>query len=114
MRSLLSVSSTKISKSLDPIPPYTVIREAIRKISRDSYVSYNGNRYSVPYIYAGREARVQIEDRGLIIFVGSEKVCEHVFLTGSHRISPTRSISGDCSLKFLRRTKPDQIRPVQF
>jgi len=74
-------------KSLDPIPPYTVIREAIRKISRDSYVSYNGNRYSVPYIYAGREARVQIEDHGLIIFVGSEKVCEHVFLTGSHRIS---------------------------
>jgi len=64
-----------------------VTREVSRKISRDSFVSYNGNRYSVPYKYAGREARVQIEGRRLRIFAGSDKVCEHEILAGSHRVS---------------------------
>jgi hypothetical protein len=73
--------------NLDDVPSYIVIRELIRKISRDSHLSYNGNRYSVPYIYAGREARVQIERDRIGIFVGLEKVCEHETLTGSHRIS---------------------------
>jgi hypothetical protein len=64
-----------------------VIRESARKISRDSHISYNGNRYSVPYKYAGREARVQIEGSRLRIIVGSDKVCEHEILAGSHRVS---------------------------
>jgi transposase len=74
-------------KPIDAVPPYTVIQAVTRKISRDSYVSFNGNRYSVPYRYAGREARVQIEGDGISIFVGSEKVCNHEILTGCHRMS---------------------------
>jgi transposase len=74
-------------KAIDGIPPFSSIRELTRKISRDSYISYIGNRYSVPYKYAGREARVQIEGNRLSILVGLEKVCEHEILAGSHRIS---------------------------
>jgi transposase len=73
--------------SLDGVPPYTIIREVTRIISRDSHISYNGNHYSVLYKYAGREARVQIEGNRIRILVGSEKVCEHEILTGSHRVS---------------------------
>jgi hypothetical protein len=74
-------------KPLDAVPPFCVTREVSRKVSRDSFVSYNGNRYSVPYKYAGREARVQIEGSRLRIFAGSDKICEHEILAGSHRVS---------------------------
>ena len=101
-------------KALDGVPPYIVIRELIRKISRDSHVSYNGNRYSVPYIYAGREARVQIEGDRLGIFVGSEKVCEHEILTGSHRISRNKEHFRGLLSEVLKenKAKSNQSSPI--
>ena len=41
-------------------PSYHNRRKESRKISRDSFVSYLGNLYSVPYRYAGMTARLQI------------------------------------------------------
>lgn len=38
------------------VPAYLIRQENTRKISRDCYVSYKGNRYSVPWIYAGGNA----------------------------------------------------------
>ena len=38
-------------ESLNPlstVPGYMTRKEEMRKVSRDSYVSYKGNRYSVP------------------------------------------------------------------
>jgi transposase len=60
--------------------------ECIRKITRDSYLSYNGNRYSVPYRFAGREARLLIGSNRLKVYVGSEPVCEHKIVTGSGKL----------------------------
>ena len=92
-------------KAFDDVPTFIVIRELIRKISRDSHVSYNGNRYSVPYIYAGREARVQIEHDRIGIFVGLEKVCEHEILTGSHRISRNKEHFRGLLSEILKENK---------
>ena len=39
---------------LSSVPAYMTRKEEIRKVSRDCYVSYKGNRYSVPWKYAGR------------------------------------------------------------
>ena len=50
-------------RNFDAVPPYHNIREETRKISRDSYVSYLGNRYSVPYRFAGRNCSLQISDK---------------------------------------------------
>ena len=36
-------------KNISDIPPYQIRREESRKVSRDCYISYLGNRYSVPY-----------------------------------------------------------------
>ena len=71
---------------LDSVQAYPIRLEEIRKISRDCYVSYRGNRYSVPWVHAGRVARV-IESSTLKIQVDSQIVAEHDILPGTGRIS---------------------------
>jgi len=73
-------------KSLIGTPPYLLRREEHRKISREAYISYLGNRYSVPYRYAGREALVEIQSDQLIIKVGTETICSHTIVPGHARI----------------------------
>ena len=71
---------------MDSVQDYSIRIEKIRKISRDCYVSYKGNRYSVPWIYAGRAARIT-ESSTLKIQIDSLIVAEHDILPGSGRIS---------------------------
>ena len=62
-------------------------KEESRKISRDCYVSYKGNRYCVPWRYAGRECRIIGETSTLKIEVDSGIVADHAIITGTGRIS---------------------------
>ncbi len=71
---------------LDSVQAYPIRLEEIRKISRDCYISYKGNRYSVPWVHAGRVARV-IESSTLKIQVDSHIIAEHDILPGSGRTS---------------------------
>ena len=71
---------------MDSVQEYSVRIEDVRKISRDCYVSYKGNRYSVPWVHAGRIARV-IESSTLKIQVDSHIVADHDILPGTGRIS---------------------------
>jgi len=73
-------------KSIQAIPPYLLRREERRKISREAYISYLGNRYSVPYRYAGREAVVEIQSDQMVVRVGTETVCRHIIVPGHARI----------------------------
>ncbi len=73
-------------KSIQAIPPYLLRREEHRKISREAYISYLGNRYSVPYRYAGREAVVEIQSDQMVVRVGTETVCRHTIVPGHARI----------------------------
>jgi len=72
--------------SIDNVPEYSVHLNELRKVSRDCYVSYEGNRYSVPWKYAGREAMVTKTDK-IIIKIDNEIVAEHSILEGTGRIS---------------------------
>ena len=72
---------------LDEVTPYQVVREESRKISSDSHLSYLGNKYSVPYKFAGRIARLQIWDTSFAVFVGNELVCRHEIIPGHGRVS---------------------------
>ena len=77
-------------ESLNPlsiIPSYMTRNEQIRKVSRDCYISYKGNRYSVPWKYSGRECRIVEESSTIKIEIDSSIVAEHGILTGSGRIS---------------------------
>ena len=72
---------------LTSVPPYMTRKEESRKISRDCYASYKGNRYSVPWKYAGRECRVIEESSSIRIEVDSIAIADHSILSGSGRIS---------------------------
>ena len=72
---------------LSSVPVYMTRKEESRKISRDCYISYKGNRYSVPWKYAGRECRI-IEESALVrIEIDSSIVAVHEILPGTGRIS---------------------------
>ena len=72
---------------LSNVPPYMTRKEESRKVSRDCYISYKGNRYSVPWKYAGRECRIIEASATLKIQVDSSIVADHAILTGTGRIS---------------------------
>ena len=77
-------------KPFDGVSLYRIVPEEKRKISRDCFVSYLGNRYSVPYRYAGRSATVRIEDSTISILVDNKQICEHELLFGSNRVSENK------------------------
>ena len=74
-------------RDYDAALPYHNIQEGNRKISRDSYISYLGNRYSVPYRFAGRNCMLRISDKTLIVVVGREVICTHEIYQGHGKIS---------------------------
>jgi hypothetical protein len=67
--------------------PYEIVKEESRKISKDAFLSYLGNGYSVPYKFAGRIARLQIQETTFAVFVGKELVCRHDIIPGHGKVS---------------------------
>jgi transposase len=65
--------------------PYQIVRKECRKISRDCFVSFLGNRYSVPWQHAGRECRLAVYDDFFDVFVDEVPVARHDIVPGSHR-----------------------------
>ncbi len=100
-------------KPIDFFPEYLVIREEARKISRDCFISYLGNKYSVPYKYAGREAILQIFDGKLRVTVSGEQVCEHEILTGSGRESRNKEHFQGLLSEILKENKAAMNKPRQ-
>ena len=75
---------------LSTVPTYMTRKEESRKISRDCYVSYKGNRYSVPWKYAGRECRIIEESSIIKLEIDSGIVADHAILTGTGRTSRSK------------------------
>ncbi len=73
--------------SISAVPGYFTHKKETRKVSRECYVSYKGNRYSVPWKYAGRECGVMENSGKIIIEIDSATVAEHGILNGTGRIS---------------------------
>jgi hypothetical protein len=73
-------------QQLGNIPPYHNRREENRIVSRDSFISYLGNHYSVPYKFAGMDARLQISDSTFKVIIGSEEICTHEIIQGHGRV----------------------------
>ena len=71
---------------LDQVPPYKVVKIETRKVSRDCYVSYLGNKYSIPYKFAGRNVELRISDGKFQVYVDNENICEHEILPGNCRL----------------------------
>ena len=82
---------------LSTVPPYMTRKEESRKISRDCYVSYKGNRYSVPWKYAGRKCRIIEESSVIGIEVDSVAIADHsISFPAQEGYQGRRSILMDC------------------
>jgi len=72
-------------KPIDSRSPYQIIITEIRKVSRDCYISVRGNKYSIPWKHAGREAKLFINGTRMDVQIGGETVCTHEIVTTAHR-----------------------------
>lgn len=66
--------------------PYPYIDEELRKVARDAYVSWMGSRYSVPWIYAGKEVWVQDRGTSIDVHYGGERIAEHTPAVRQHQL----------------------------
>ena len=71
---------------VDAVPEYTFSISEERKVSRECYVHWKGNRYSVHWKHAGRIAMCK-EDSGILRISVGDDLYEHEILAGSGRIS---------------------------
>jgi transposase len=72
-------------REINRITQYQVTITETRKISLDSYISYLGNKYSVPYEYAGRTVTLSIKDGYFNVLNNVTEICTHEILTGRGR-----------------------------
>jgi transposase len=77
--------------SIKDVPPYDTTKVQMRKVSPDCYVHYQGNRYSVPYKYAGYNVEIKVSDNELAIYFGKERICSHELLSGINRVSKDKT-----------------------
>lgn len=68
---------------------YPCIGQEKRKVSRDAYVSFRGNRYSVPWGVAGQEVLLQEDGTQLQIARGGECLAVHALYSPGARQSIT-------------------------
>lgn len=101
-------------KTLASVPPFVVKREEVRKVTRDGYVSYLGNRYSVPYRYAGQTVHLEIQQDQMTIRQGSECLCSHGVIPGRSRtVREKEHFKGLLSLAMKCNSQCRQItRPL--
>jgi transposase len=62
---------------LDGRPPYPFADDELRKVARDAYVSWQGSRYSVPWIYAGKQVWVRDQSGEVEVHYGDERIAVH-------------------------------------
>ncbi len=67
--------------------PFPHRPELSRRVSRDAYVSYAGNRYSVPWAAAGQEVWVHEAGGQLEIRRDGERLAVHPLCLGQHQIA---------------------------
>jgi hypothetical protein len=65
-------------------PSFPHIAHQVRKVSRDAYVSYRGNRSSVPWTYAVQEVLVRCQGDRVEIYRDEERVAIHALGAGRH------------------------------
>ncbi len=63
-------------------PQYIFQKKYMRKVSRDSFISLYGNRYSVPWQYAGSYVDVAVQGTTVLVSSGDTAICSHLLLSG--------------------------------
>ena len=68
------------------VPPYDLSTVSSRRSSKDGFISYGGNRYSVPAAYALSLLTVREQPHGLLeIYAGLDCIARHHLASGRHQ-----------------------------
>jgi len=94
----------RLKRELENLNPlrdedYILEHSEVRKSTKDCYLSFDGNRYSVPYQYSCRDLIVRLRGEELRIFYGDE-------LIATHRLSYQRGQMVTDPQHFLGIPKP--------
>jgi len=114
---------TGLLHPLDGRPQYPYMDQELRKVARDAYVAWQGNRYSVPWQYAGRQVWVKDHAGEVNVHFGSDRIASHTVVSGKHQTVtrsehhqgiPFNSTGGERkTLIHFRQTAPVvQFRPL--
>ena len=79
-------------------PPYPYMDEEQRKVARDAYVSWHGSRYSVPWLYAGKEVWVCDHGHHVEVRHGAERIAVHCQSDRRHQVVTQREHHEDIPL----------------
>jgi transposase len=68
--------------------PFQSEERHVRKVSSDTLVSYQSNRYSVPFVYVGHHVHVQDEKNGMLHIYNQEGILitKHEKASGVHQV----------------------------
>jgi len=67
--------------------PFDTASWTTRKVSRDFFVTYNTNRYSVPWSYVGLEVKLKETSGRIEIYKSDRLIATHDFKQGRYRES---------------------------
>jgi len=67
-------------------PPFPFVPEVTRRVARDAYFNYQGNRYSVPWTAVGCQVGVREVDGQLAIYLGQELLASHPLCRERHQV----------------------------
>lgn len=70
---------------LKTVPPYRLETSITRQVARDAMITFSGNRYSVPWRFAGQHVQVELWDEEIRILSQGEVIATHLKVTGSGR-----------------------------
>ena len=68
---------------LKSVPPYRLETALTRQVARDCMITFGGNRYSVPWRFAGQSVRVELWGDEVRILSGEEMIATHAKLCGT-------------------------------
>ena len=90
--------------------PYPFFEEELRRVSRDAYVAWQANRYSVPWRYAGQQVRVRGSSELVEIYAGQQRIAVHARVAGLHRTAAQAEHHAGIPLGGLRSPAKLQVR----
>ena len=101
---------------------YPLVVQTLRRVTRDAFVCYHSNRYSVPWQNAGKEVLVQEVGPQIAIVRQSQTLAVHLLAVGSHQavivpahhqdIPTTASKTGKARLSLCARAPEVEVRSL--
>lgn len=91
---------------------YPRMTEHLRRVSRDAYVAYQANRYSVPWQAAGKEVVVREIGDVLEIVRDHERLATHVRVAGRHHVVTTAAHHANIPFASRRHGKAQIVLTV--